>query len=160
MNIQQIKKAAETAKARTSDKRWTNAINAAVKGVESGKWIVTELVDSIIVTTENGTYHANGSCQCKAFKLGTPCKHRALARLIQIADEADRASLAARRCDVIIADIKAIADEREELISSITNMWPATWPPLYTELLARFGRSNLNMLDDDSLRRVRLAIAM
>jgi hypothetical protein len=32
--------------------------------------------------------------------------------------------------------------------------------PLETELLARFGKSKLEMLDDDMLRRVRLAVGM
>jgi hypothetical protein len=54
------------------------------------------------------------------------------------------------------------ASPRATLIAEIENIWPRFAPgvPLYTELLARFGKSNLNMLDDDMLRRVRLAIAM
>jgi hypothetical protein len=46
--------------------------------------------------------------------------------------------------------------------TNIENIWPRFAPglPLYTELLARFCKSELSMLDDDSLRRVRLAIAM
>src|SRR5215813_4808258 len=86
MNINKIKQAAEIAKAKTNDKRWIAAIDKAVAGVESG-WIVTELAHGICVTTENGTYFANGACNCKAFEFGQACKHRALARLIEIATE-------------------------------------------------------------------------
>jgi hypothetical protein len=86
MQINKIKMAAEIAKAKTTDKRWLKAIDAAVAGVESG-WIVTELVDGCLITTENGTYKANGICSCRAFEFGQACKHRALARLIDIARE-------------------------------------------------------------------------
>jgi hypothetical protein len=158
MNITKIKQAAETAKARTNDKRWINAIDKAVAGVESGWWIITELAHGIAVTTECGnTYFANGCCQCKAFENGQPCKHRALARLIQIAQEADAAEQAARRCDAIIADIKAI--ERESLIAEIKTTWPKTWPPLACELMARFRVNSLNFLADDMLAAVLAAIA-
>jgi hypothetical protein len=128
---------------------------------------VTELSDHILVTTENGTYHANGVCQCKAYTQGgkAACKHRALYRLIQIAHETEAAEKAAVRCDAIIEDIKAIADDvaatpRKQLIVEIKACWPKTWPPIGVELMARFHRNQLEMLDDDSLRRVRLAIAM
>jgi len=44
------------------NQRWLNAINKAVEGL-LGAWIVTELVDGPMVTTETGeTYHANGHC--------------------------------------------------------------------------------------------------
>jgi hypothetical protein len=80
------------------------------------------------------------------------------------------AEAAAARCDVIIADIKEIAETlattsdkpatRNEIIAEITNMWPRTWPPLATELMARFRVNSLNFLADDMLKAVRLAIAM
>lgn len=85
INIQKFNEVAEAAKAGTSDKRWQRAIDKAVAGVVSGWWIITELADGVMVTTETGsTYHTNGSCQCRAFELGQPCKHRALARLIEM----------------------------------------------------------------------------
>jgi hypothetical protein len=75
----------EIAKSKTSDRRWLNAIDRAAAALISNSWIVTELADSIAVTTESGqTYFANGVCQCKAFELGQPCKHRAAARLIEM----------------------------------------------------------------------------
>jgi hypothetical protein len=78
----------ETAKAKTTDRRWINAIDKAVAGVVSGWWLVTELRDCVAITTETGqTYFANGVCQCRAYELGQPCKHRALARLIELYNE-------------------------------------------------------------------------
>jgi hypothetical protein len=107
MEINKIKKAAEIATARTNDKRWNAAIDKAVKGVESGKWIITELAHSVAITTESGeTYFANGSCQCRAYALNTPCKHRALARLIEIAATIKEAPEASTR-EQLISDIKA-----------------------------------------------------
>jgi len=83
-----IIEAAKVAKAKTTDKRWQNAIDKAVAGVTSGQWIVTELAHCVAVTTESEkTYRANTTvCQCEAFFRGTPCKHRALYRLLQIAE--------------------------------------------------------------------------
>lgn len=154
MTIQQIKQAAEIAKTKTSDKRWLAAIDKAVAGVESGWWIITELADCLAITTETGnTYFANGSCGCEAYKRSTACKHRALYRLYQIANEETTNPVVSFEQDVA-------ATPRKQLIIEIQNVWPKTWPPIYTELLARFGKSELSMLDDDMLRRVRLAIAM
>jgi hypothetical protein len=60
---------------------------------------------------------------------------------------------------VSLADDVA-ATPRNQLIVEIKACWPKTWPPLAVELMARFRRNQLEMLDDDSLRRVRLAIAL
>jgi hypothetical protein len=159
MQIQQIKKAAEIAKSRTSDKRWTNAINAAVAGVESGWWIITELADCLAITTECGaTYFANGVCQCEAYKHSTACKHRALYRLYQIAQET--APAVSPTDEEITADVEA--STRQQLIAEIENIWPRFAPgvPLDVELLARFRVNRLDMLADDMLKAVRLAIAL
>lgn len=154
MNITKIKAAAEIAKTRTNDKRWLAAIDKAVAGVESGWWIITELSDCLAITTETGsTYFANGACQCEAYKRSTACKHRALYRLYQIASEETATPAVSLEADVA-------ASSRQNLIIEIENVWPKTWPPLATELMARFGKNQLEMLDDDLLRRVRLAIAM
>lgn len=144
MKLDQSKLAAvaETAKSKTNDRRWVTAIDRAVEGLTGGKWVVTELTYSVAITTESGqTYFANGVCQCRAYRNGQPCKHRAAARLVEIYNETHR-------------------DTRASLIAEIKSIWPKTWPPLATELMARFGKNKLEMLDDDSLRRVRLAVAM
>src|SRR5262249_11414123 len=116
------------------NKRWIAAIDRAVAGL-TGEWIVTELQHCLAVTTESvETDFANGSCQCKAFTLGTPCKHRAAARIVEMYNEAQKGTDA--------MSVPTLTDERTELIADITRIWPKTWPPLYTELLARFGKSN------------------
>jgi len=108
------------------------------------------LRNCLVVTTESGkTYFANsrnGHCQCEAFFRNQPCKHRAAARLIERYNE----------------EVTGAVTSRAGLIAEIEAIWPRFAPgvSLYTELLARFGKSNLNMLDDDSLRRVRLAVAI
>ncbi|HEX5082816.1 MAG TPA: hypothetical protein VFY40_12280, partial [Blastocatellia bacterium] len=149
MEINKIKKAAEIAKSKTNDKRWINAIDKAVAGVEAG-WIVTHETHGIMVTTDSGeTYRANGVCQCKAFSKGQPCKHRALARLVEIADE-----LKEEAAPAVSFETEVAATPRIHLIAEIENIWPRVeTTPLYTALLARFGVSSLNFLDDDMLRR-------
>lgn len=163
MDITKIKAAAEIAKSRTSDKRWLNAIDKAVAGVESGWWVITELHDCLAVTTECGkTYFANGVCQCEAYKRSTACKHRALYRLYQIANEIEETAAGAVSPAVENSDtaVTLFSSSRPALIADIKRAWPATWPPLAVELMARFRKNQLEMLDDDMLRRVRLAIAM
>jgi hypothetical protein len=85
LNQAQFAAVVEDAKAAAANSpRWLQAIDNAVAGVVSGWWIVTELAHSVAITTENGkTYFANGACQCEAFRRNQPCKHRALARLIE-----------------------------------------------------------------------------
>ena len=69
--------------AAVSSPRWLAAIDKAVAGVTSGWWIVTELYNSVVITTETGkTYFVNGHCQCEAYRRNQPCKHIALARLL------------------------------------------------------------------------------
>lgn len=88
INIQKFNEVASAAKASINDKRWQAAVDKAVAGIVSGWWIVTELHDGVLVTTETGnSYHANGICSCEAFNNGQPCKHRALARLLTIYHE-------------------------------------------------------------------------
>jgi hypothetical protein len=147
MNIIKIKQAAEIAKARTSDKRWLAAIDKAVAGVESGWWIVTELATCLAITTETGkTYFANGECQCEAYRHSQACKHRSLYRLYAIAAEIEETAP-----EAVCAECPACEDESRYIQMQTMS--------LAVELMARFGKNQLEMLDDDMLRRVRLAIA-
>lgn len=91
IDIQKFKAVAAIAKSKTNDRRWHNAIDKAVAGVESGWWVITELHNSVAVTTETGkTYFANGVCQCRAYELGQACKHRGLYRLLELYHEAEK----------------------------------------------------------------------
>jgi len=154
LNIQKFTAIVAAAKAKAAgNPRWLTAISKAADAIINNTWIITELFDCYAITTESGrTYFANGKCQCEAYRRDTPCKHRSAARLLDIYKETATPAVS------LAQDVAA--SSRKELIIEITNVWPKTWPPLYTELLARFGKSDLNQLDDDLLRRVRLAIAL
>jgi hypothetical protein len=81
INRAKFEQVVKEAKAKAAgNARWITAIGKAADGLLNGGWIVTELAHGILVTTESGTYHANGACQCKAYKNRQPCKHCALAR--------------------------------------------------------------------------------
>jgi hypothetical protein len=157
MEINQAKfeSVVEEAKAKAAnDPKWLRAIEKAAKAILSGEMIVTTLAHGALVTTASGTYAANGHCNCEAARRGhTQCYHRAAARLMDIYETVPEA--------VSFAEDVA-ASSRENLIAEIENIWPRVAPqlPLATELLARFGKSKLQMLDMDMLRRVRLAIAL
>src|SRR5215831_12909372 len=157
MQINKIKFEAvvEAAKIKAAnDPKWLRAIERAAAAILSGEMIVTTLAHGALVTTANGTYAANGHCNCEAARRGhTQCRHRAAARLMDLY-ETDALS-------VSFAD-DVTASSRSNLIAEITNIWPRFAPglPLAVELMARFRVNKLEMLDDDSLRRVRLAVAM
>lgn len=85
MNINQTKfaKVVEAAKAKSAGHpAWLRAIEKASTAILSGKMIVTTLAHGALVTTDGGTYHANGACDCAART--KHCKHRAAARLIEL----------------------------------------------------------------------------
>jgi hypothetical protein len=67
-------------------KRWINAIAKAVIEIESNPFMSYDSDSrSLLMLSETSgeIYQANGSCQCRAFNEGFPCRHRAAARLIQ-----------------------------------------------------------------------------
>jgi hypothetical protein len=154
INTEKFNKVVEAAKAKTNDPKWLRAIEKAAAAILSGEMIVTTLAHGALVTTANGTYAANGHCNCEAARHGhTQCYHRAAARLMDLYETANQAVSFA-------GDVAA--SPRQNLIAEIENIWPRVEPhtPLAVELMARFGKNQLSMLDDDSLRRVRLAIAI
>lgn len=155
INKAKFEQVVKEAKAKAAnDPKWLRAIERASAAILSGEMIVTTLAHGALVTTTNGTYAANGHCNCEAARCGhTQCYHRAAARLMDRYETAPEA--------VSFAD-EVAASPRENLIVEIENIWPRVEPhlPLTVELMARFGKSDLSMLDDDMLRRVRLAISM
>jgi hypothetical protein len=158
MQINKIKFEAvvESAKIKAAnDAKWLRAIERAAAAILSGEMIVTTLAHGALVTTANGTYAANGHCNCEAARKGhTQCKHRAAARLMDLYENEVAAEA------TFAADVAE--SSRENLIAEITNIWPRFAPglPLAVELMARFRVNQLEMLDTDMLRRVRLAVAM
>jgi hypothetical protein len=66
--------------------RWSRRL---AEGILSGELIVTTLCNGALVTSPNGSYFANGSCECAAAQNGhRECKHRAAARLIDMYEAA------------------------------------------------------------------------
>jgi hypothetical protein len=153
INKAKFERVVEEAKAKTNDQKWRRAIEKAAKAILSGEMIVTTLAHGALVTTANGTYAANGHCNCEAARRGhTQCYHRAAARLMDLY-ESEVASAATFAADVETSS-------RQNLIAEIENIFPRVCDvPLADELMARFHVNKLEMLDDDCLRRVRLAIA-
>ena len=67
--------------------RWINAIAKATAEIETNPYMTYEVESHSLLMmsdTSNQIYTANGTCQCKAFTQGFPCRHRAAARLIAI----------------------------------------------------------------------------
>src|SRR5687767_7079552 len=126
INETKFNQVVKEAKAKTNDPKWIRAIEKAAKAILSGEMIVTTLAHGALVTTANGTYAANGHCNCEAARRGhTQCYHRAAARLMDLY-ESEVAALATFAADIATSP-------RKNLIIEIENVWPNTWPPLYTE---------------------------
>jgi len=108
INKAQFEKVVETAKAKAGgNKRWITAIDRAADALLNGKWIVTELQNCYVFTTESGkTYRANGVCQCEAFFRDQPCKHRAGARLLNLYREAETAPRVVRSVETDRTGVK------------------------------------------------------
>ena len=73
-----------------------NAIDKASAGLRGG-WIVTELHDGLLITTEGGTYKSNETCSCAAYRNGMICKHRIAYRIVSVYHETPEPAPAVRR---------------------------------------------------------------
>lgn len=66
------------------NRRWTNAIMRAEQMLMSGNPYIHFTGASLLMLSESGEiYEANGVCQCKAYKGGQPCRHRAAYKLVK-----------------------------------------------------------------------------
>lgn len=65
------------------NKRWTNAICKAAQELQENPYIHWTGHSLLMLSDSGAIYEANGTCQCKAFTSGQPCRHRAAARLVQ-----------------------------------------------------------------------------
>lgn len=63
--------------------RWQTAIAKAKQQIEENPYLHFDGESLLILSPSNEIYTANGSCQCKAYRNGQPCWHRAAARLFQ-----------------------------------------------------------------------------
>ena len=87
-----LSKVEQTADAQTK-KRWINAIAKAAVEIEQNAVFMTwqEADKSLLIWSQksNNIYTANGVCSCRAFEQGSPCFHRAAARLVRLFMEAE-----------------------------------------------------------------------
>jgi hypothetical protein len=68
--------------------KWGRAIDRAIELLSTNPWI-EQTGDGLLIAGSEGTYQANGTCQCRAYQNGlTHCKHRVLAKLVRRHDEA------------------------------------------------------------------------
>jgi hypothetical protein len=64
------------------ESRWINAINRAVREIDSNPYMHWQGTAMLIQSsTSDEIYTANGTCQCRAYELHQACWHRASARL-------------------------------------------------------------------------------
>ena len=90
MNLNQAALAAviQTAFDQTSNLRWQMAIAKAMQQIEDNPYMHYDGRALLILSPSGEIYSANGTCQCKAYRNGQPCWHRAAARLIERYNEA------------------------------------------------------------------------
>jgi hypothetical protein len=85
-------------------KRWIRAIAKATAEIEENGVFMTwqEADKSLLIWSQksNNIYTANGVCQCRAFEQGSPCFHRAAARLVRIYRETEDAPVKVKSEDV------------------------------------------------------------
>ncbi len=63
--------------------RWQTIIVRAKQQIEENPYIHFDGNELLIFTPSGEIYSANSTCQCRAFRNGHPCWHRAAARLVQ-----------------------------------------------------------------------------
>lgn len=66
-----------------NSRRWQIAIVKAKQQIEENPYLHFDGRALLILSPSGEIYSANGSCQCKAYKKGQPCWHRAAARLVE-----------------------------------------------------------------------------
>lgn len=67
----------------SGNRRWETAIAKAQAQLEENPYMYFDGNSLLILSSSDEIYSANGICQCKAFRSGQPCWHRAAARLIE-----------------------------------------------------------------------------
>ncbi len=100
-------------------KRWIRAIAKAVVEIEENGVFMTwmEADKSLLIWSQksNSIYAANGVCQCRAFEQGSPCFHRAAARLVRLYMETESVPVQAEE----IPYLKTSAERKAERVAGI-----------------------------------------
>jgi hypothetical protein len=90
VNIVKFEQVISEAKAKAaSSPAWIRAIERAAEMILDNAYMDYSDGELLILSDSGNIYRANGICQCAAFKRNRPCKHRALARLVQRYVEAE-----------------------------------------------------------------------
>jgi hypothetical protein len=83
-----LSKVEQTVTDAQTKRRWVRAIAKATVEIEQNGDFMTWMEEdkSLLIWSQksNNIYAANGVCQCRAFEQGSPCFHRAAARLVRI----------------------------------------------------------------------------
>ena len=99
--------------------RWIRAIAKAVVEIEENGVFMTwqENDKSLLIWSQksNNIYTANGVCQCRAFEQGSPCFHRAAARLVRLYMEMENVPVQAEE----IPYLKPTVERKAERIAGI-----------------------------------------
>jgi hypothetical protein len=67
----------------SGSRRWQTAIVKAKQQIEENPYLHFDGRALLILSSSGEIYRASGTCQCKAYRSGQPCWHRAAARLIE-----------------------------------------------------------------------------
>jgi hypothetical protein len=100
-------------------RRWIRAIAKAVVEIEQNGVFMTWMENdkSLLIWSQksNNIYMANGVCQCRAFEQGSPCFHRAAARLVRLYMETENVPVQAED----IPYLKPTVERKAERIAGI-----------------------------------------
>jgi hypothetical protein len=66
-----------------NSQRWQTALVKAKQQLEENPYMHFDGRALLILSPSGEIYSANGTCQCKAYRSGQPCWHRAAARLVE-----------------------------------------------------------------------------
>jgi len=114
-----LSKVEQTVTDAQTKKRWINAIAKAVVEIEENGVFMTwqEADKSLLIWSQksNNIYTANGVCQCRAFEQGSPCFHRAAARLVRLYMETENVPVQAEE----IPYLKPTVERKAERIARI-----------------------------------------
>ncbi len=83
INQDKLNEVAQEAFDRTSNLRWQTAIAKAKRELEENPYMHHDGHALLVLSPSGEIYSANGTCQCKAYRSGQPCWHRAAARIVQ-----------------------------------------------------------------------------
>ncbi len=109
-----LSKVEQTVNDAQNKKRWINAIAKATVEIEENGCFMTwmEADKSLLIWSQksNNIYAANGVCQCRAFEQGSPCFHRAAARMVRLYLEAENAPVQAEEIPYLKPSIPVKAE--------------------------------------------------